>query len=76
MLDGQQALPPELVNLPNPFIMSEHMDDLVRGLDPAGAPSTVSGGQAFDWLPDLVDSQAGMPKKCNAYQVRRSGRAA
>ena len=69
MLDGDQALAPDLADLPNPFVMSQHMHELLQGFDPQAAPEVIQGTQAFEWLPDLVDGQAGMPKKCNAYQV-------
>jgi hypothetical protein len=67
---GHQAVPPDLRDLPNPFILSQHMAELARGLDPDALPPLMEG-RADGWLPDLAGASVGMPKKINAHEVRQ-----
>jgi hypothetical protein len=73
---GHQAVPPDLRNLPNPFIFSEHMKEITRGLDPGEAPPVVEGETDTDWLPDLATATVGMPKMINRHEVRGRRRSA
>jgi hypothetical protein len=69
MLDGDGQIQPDLKDLPNPFVMSEHLEALMEGLDPEAPPKPAEGTQMFGWLPDLANAQVGMLKLCNEYQA-------
>jgi hypothetical protein len=66
MVDGQK----DTADLPNPFVLSTHLEPLLEGLDAHAPPEVVEGSQVFPWLPDLADAQVGMPMKVNRYEVR------
>ena len=76
MLDGHIDTGDGPEELPNPFILDEHLPKLLQGLDRAAAPDKVTGQQAFAWLPDLADAAIGRPMLLNAWNVRFSPCAA
>jgi hypothetical protein len=70
LIDGATSVPEDLSNLANPFIFPSQADQLYQDLDLTAPLPVTTGGQAFDWLPDLADKNVGMPAKMNSFQVR------
>lgn len=70
-LDGERSemLPPEMARLPEPFILDEHLDKLLEGLDPNAAAGEVKEKEGVEWLPDVAFSHVGMKQRDNEYQV-------
>jgi hypothetical protein len=70
-LDGEREdfLPKDMARLPDPFILDEHLLQLLEGLDPDAAVSLVEPAEGVQWLPDISFGHVGMPYRCNEYQV-------
>lgn len=71
-LDGERSemLPKDMARLPEPFVLDEHLDKLLEGLDPNAAAAEVQEKEGVEWLPDVSFSHVGMKHRDNVYQVR------
>lgn len=70
-LDGERSemLPPDMARLPEPFILNEHLPQLLEDLDPDAAVKEVEEKEGVEWLPDVSFSHVGMKYRDNQYQV-------
>lgn len=69
-LDGDGALPGDMQDLPDPFVIEEHLPALLEGLDPEADAGFVEPPAAHTWLPDLASAHVGQPYNTNDFQVR------
>eukprot|EP00892_Ulva_mutabilis_P000379 jgi/Ulvmu1/10341/UM061_0024.1 len=69
-LRGDGVLPEDMQDLPQPFVLEEHLPGLLAGLDPEGDAGTIPPPDAPSWLPDLASSHVGQTLNTNDFQAK------
>lgn len=64
-----ESMPPDMEELPERFILEEHLPHLLKGLDPDSPVPLVEAVEGVEWFPDISLSHAGMEYQCNDYQA-------